>query len=221
MRVYTDTNPDPLFCQTLCKNPNFFWCDIRNTPGLGDLSAMHFMTWRFLPLGDVTVDIFLSRDLDSVISSREAAAVHDWLELPERKGIHLMRDKLKSHRLEMLGGMWGARNTILGTVDSKRLQGNIIRIAEMLPKIKGLDQSIIVKEIYYPRFKDIVAYDSYYCREFTQTLTKGFPTQRENVSVDGATSDFVGNSGMGKDIYVLSKCPVECRPEHGKDWEYC
>ena len=79
------------------------------------------MTWRFLPLSDPTVDIMVSRDLDSRylypcpilaneglprLTAREQAAVEEWLKsnLP----FHSMRDNLH-HGVEILGGMWGAR----------------------------------------------------------------------------------------------------------------
>ena len=34
-------------------------------PGLGNLSSVFGMTWRFLPLSDPAVDIVVSRDVDS------------------------------------------------------------------------------------------------------------------------------------------------------------
>lgn len=39
----------------------------------------HFaMTWRFITLLDDTVDIFISRDSDSLIAQREIGAVREW-----------------------------------------------------------------------------------------------------------------------------------------------
>lgn len=46
--------------------------------------------WRFLPLGDRFVDMFISRDLDSYILQREIDAVHAWIE--SGKTAHIMRD---------------------------------------------------------------------------------------------------------------------------------
>ena len=40
-------------------------CTVNNLPGYGDLSQVFGMVWRFLPLSDPTVDIMVSRDLDS------------------------------------------------------------------------------------------------------------------------------------------------------------
>ena len=36
------------------------------------------MIWRFAPMADPLVEEWHSRDLDSCISAREAAAVRDW-----------------------------------------------------------------------------------------------------------------------------------------------
>ena len=46
--------------------------------------------WRFLPLSDPLVDTFVSRDLDSRLSNREAAAVRQWL--ASNRTFHIMRD---------------------------------------------------------------------------------------------------------------------------------
>ena len=47
------------------------------------------------------VDLFMSRDLDSVPTQREADAVEEWLR--SGKTLHVMRDH-PSHTFPMLGG---------------------------------------------------------------------------------------------------------------------
>ena len=98
-------------------------CPVHNIPHIGDVSRVMGMTWRFLPLADPSVDIMVSRDLDSRcflpdklpannklfisrFTSREEAAVAEWLSssLP----FHTMRDH-PDHQVEIMGGMWGAR----------------------------------------------------------------------------------------------------------------
>lgn len=44
-----------------------------------DISYMHKMMWRFLPIGDSFVEIFMSRDTDSFLSKREIDSVDVWL----------------------------------------------------------------------------------------------------------------------------------------------
>ena len=60
--------------------------------------------WRFLVLDDPQMHRALFRDADSVISQREAEAVHAWLDSGKR--FHVMRDN-GSHTELMLAGLWG------------------------------------------------------------------------------------------------------------------
>jgi hypothetical protein len=60
--------------------------------------------WRLLALNDPLVHRILFRDTDSLISSREAAAVEQWLTSGKR--FHIMRDWY-SHTELILAGMWG------------------------------------------------------------------------------------------------------------------
>jgi len=54
-----------------------------------NLSYIHAMKWRFLPIGDSFVDVFSSRDTDSYLLQREVDSVNVWLNSDE-KG-HIMR----------------------------------------------------------------------------------------------------------------------------------
>ena len=51
------------------------------------------------------MEVFLSRDLDSRLNAREAAAVAEFLQ--SGAGVHIMRDH-PAHAAVMMGGMWGA-----------------------------------------------------------------------------------------------------------------
>jgi hypothetical protein len=62
--------------------------------------------WRFAALGDPTVDVFVSRDVDSFVLEREAVAVDIWLR--SDKWAHVMRDS-PGHRTEILAGLWGVK----------------------------------------------------------------------------------------------------------------
>ena len=74
------------------------------------------MFWRFYPASEPDVDVMISRDTDSRLNAREAAAVSEWLQTD--KSFHIMRDH-PYHRTEILGGMWGVKNPFLG--DMKNL----------------------------------------------------------------------------------------------------
>lgn len=65
-------------------------------------NALTAKLWRFLPLGDDTVDEFLVRDADSFILPREVSAVRQWLHNSTAL-VHAMRDH-PSHNGVILAG---------------------------------------------------------------------------------------------------------------------
>lgn len=70
---------------------------------------INFMSTRFLPHDDPDVDIWISRDLDSIVNWREKAAVDDWLENYPDKELHTMKDA-GGHAWDILCGMFGFKN---------------------------------------------------------------------------------------------------------------
>ena len=79
----------------------FFFLSIDQYPTL-QLSVGQ--VWRFAPMVDPLVSEFHSRDLDSIISHREFAAVNDWLSNTNRT-FHIMRDH-KQHASAIPGEMF-------------------------------------------------------------------------------------------------------------------
>lgn len=71
------------------------------------------MFWRFMAAADPEVDVCIVRDCDSRLWLREKRAVDEWL--ASDKDFHIMRDN-PQHGTEILGGMWGARNSILNNM---------------------------------------------------------------------------------------------------------
>ncbi len=71
--------------------------------------------WRFLPVNDGRTRHFLIRDADSIINTREQAAVAEWLE--SGKAFHVMRDWW-THTEVILAGMWGGVGGILPPLQS-------------------------------------------------------------------------------------------------------
>lgn len=64
------------------------------------------MLWRFYPLFDRSIDLFISRDTDSRLSYREKVMVNEFEESDFI--IHSIRDHAY-HNVPMLGGMWSAK----------------------------------------------------------------------------------------------------------------
>jgi GT2 family glycosyltransferase len=67
------------------------------------------MYWRFLTADDPDVDVFISRDTDSLVNPREAGAVKEWLN--SNKDMHTMHDADwgGGHFSAVMGGMWGLK----------------------------------------------------------------------------------------------------------------
>jgi len=139
------------------------------------------MFWRFLDASDFSVEVMISRDTDSRLDEREAAAVKEWLQ--SGKKFHIMRDH-PFHKTEILGGMWGVRNHFLG--DMKHL------IADYT---KGdywqVDQNFL-REIIYPIVKNnCMVHDEFFEKN-------PFPTRRKK-------GHFVGQAFNADDSFFEPK----------------
>jgi protein O-GlcNAc transferase len=105
--------------------------------------AYHGMFWRFFPAGDPTVDVMISRDADSRVNEREAAAVEEWLNSPF--GFHIIRDH--SHHVQHIqGGLWGAKKNTIPQIKQ------LIREWKDF-SCKGIDQGFLYSKV-FPLIKD-------------------------------------------------------------------
>ena len=96
--------------------------------------------WRFLAASDPTVDVMVSRDTDCRPSTREWAAVGEWL--VSDKPFHIMRDHPR-HHAAIMGGMWGVRAPLL-----RNMQQLLTKAAKA--DRYNIDQ-IFLREQIYPR----------------------------------------------------------------------
>jgi len=87
---------------------------------------MNKRVWRYLPLGDPTVDIMLSRDLDSTPSWRERRAVAEWED--SDLTVHIIRDN-EAHDAPILAGLWGIKNYLLSDKLARMLQRSFIKVS--------------------------------------------------------------------------------------------
>lgn len=149
LRIYhnvtvEDSEAFSTLCDLYCQHDHVDLCDTRQLPGQGDLNSQFPVGrfWRFQVLGDPTVAMFGSRDTDSYLTEREAAAVQDWVESGEQW--HVMRD---GHRATMLAGLWGGHNYAnmrLATKARRALLGD-----KVSPKlVKDYDQQILKKKVW-------------------------------------------------------------------------
>ena len=107
--------------------------------------------WRFAPASDPNVEIFVVRDLDSRLNSREAAAVQEWVNSPYE--FHCMRDHIQ-HNVEIMGGMWGCKNPyLIGMIELIKTWNNF--------DSKGTDQNFLSKMIWPLIKKNCIVHDRY------------------------------------------------------------
>ena len=220
MRLYYDLPPsDPILyrlCSLACSDPNLDLCNIRDLPGtpMKNAKEVFAMNWRFFPTLDSQVEYFVSRDLDSLFSDREKAAVDAWLK--SGKAHHMMRDH-PQHSINILGSGWGTwlrddavRNQWREAWGKAKDDAQVMWAARHLV---GPDQGFLRRYVWRWAKKDALQHDAYSCKIFPGTV--GFPTRRKN-----ETNNFIA-SVYSQDMYMWEKCPYKCRPKEHKDWEYC
>lgn len=117
IRIYHNVIDEPdsegfqQLCNVYCQYPNVDLCDV---PALADrignatipidpalIRGLNPRMFRYLVMLDPNVDVFISRDVDSLIFPREVDAVRQWL--PSNYTFHLMRDH-KGHGSIILAG---------------------------------------------------------------------------------------------------------------------
>ena len=199
--------------------------------------------------GDPTVETFVVRDLDSLISQREADAVDEWLRSSKR--FHVMRDA-PQHKALFLGGLWGAHNyhranRLHVTVPSNNLVKFEQTKSEKLKKYesqarhwldrmltladglgyKGLDQRVL-NEVLGPVVTDdgriekiILTEDKNELMSHDSYTCEDFPESRPWPTARRGR-EFVGSpSLLFPEVFVSEQCPWECRPNNHKSWLYC
>ncbi|CAF1000518.1 unnamed protein product [Brachionus calyciflorus] len=222
MRIYHDNSINISFkCQLECSNSHVDFCSIEKIPlSLDDsntilsVNYIHSMMWRFLPIGDSFVDLFMSRDTDSLILQREVDSVKEWID-SDNIG-HIMRDN-PSHGTHILGGMWGFKsilnrakaNEIYNLIINKNLSRNYNPNGR---STKGYDQFFLSDHV-YPKIKlNSTIHDSYLCKHYPNS--RPFPTKRIG-------NCFVGGVGWCNEKKNFTICPNQCRPSNHQDWETC
>lgn len=219
--VWLYTNPrgrENVLCPLLRDFPHFYICDVTNLPSLGNVTSIHNMVWRTLPLGDERVSAFFVRDTDSLLLERGAAAVREWMS--GNKSFHLLRDH-PNHGIPVMGGLWGARWD-LKTHNVSEFRKKLTGIRNALIKAakgefkKGVDQRILSK-VLHPKTKgDVMSHDSFFCKKYPDGF-RPFPKQREK-------GHYLGNYMGSRDkdtLIVKTPCPVACRPKNHQNWTYC
>ena len=169
------------------------------------------MMWRFFPTLDPQVELVMSRDLDSRLTAREAAAVGEWLE--SNKTLHVMRDH-PWHGVPIMGGGWDSRlDTEVRREHWRNSWSRMLGDKQVFTdsRGKGADQDLLSRHVWRVWARDdSVQHDSYTCARFPGSV--GWPTQRLNTT----DHNFFGAVGP---VEFMQVCPVQCRRQ--QDWKYC
>jgi hypothetical protein len=141
---------------------------------------------RFLPIFEADVSVMLSRDADSIITEREAAAVKEWLD--SEKAVHIIRDH-PTHVLPMMGGLWGAKTQTVKAYFNQLEKYS--RIAKY-----GLDQRFLALHVYpHVRHQSMIHTES--VRLWGESVDS-FPMKRNNLEFIGKAnrSNFTSDQDM-------------------------
>jgi len=127
------------------------------------------MFWRMLAIFMSDYSHVCIRDLDSLISEREAKAVQEWIK--EDYLLHVMRDH-PAHTAPIMGGMFGIKITNF-TKNMFRPVKKIILEAHCLSNQSywQVDQEFLARNIYPHLQRSITEHDPYYAK-------KPFPSPR-------------------------------------------
>lgn len=156
---------------------------------------------RFLPHDDENVQVWLSRDLDSILNEREQVAVTDWLTNYSTKELHIMTDH-EQHYWTIAGGMFGFRNS------SSHSSSLIDFILQFSNKVINNNNYAIDCNICEQFFYKTDNYIQYYGAGKKMPCNKPFPPHKP---ID---YDFVGcvvdiNSYYGK-LHLVQHYPQLC-----------
>jgi len=89
-----DQGANTIFCENIDEDNLFNW---------------EGMFWRMFPFNENDVDIWISRDADSRLSTREKNLIDEWIN--SNKTLHTIRDH-KCHFNNIMGGMFGINNKL-------------------------------------------------------------------------------------------------------------
>ena len=110
--------------------------------------------WRFLAADDPSVDLYIVRDVDTLIGKRDRQAVDEWL--ASGKSFHVIRDHWE-HNTEILAGLWGGRKRI---ADMEAMVEKFLKKSCSSPT--KLSDQIFMREKIYPKiFRNLHIHSSY------------------------------------------------------------
>lgn len=178
--------------------------EIRYAPRLDGVAPM---LWRFLPVDDVTVDVFVSRDCDSRLSERDAAAVSAWLDSDAM--LHCMRDHPSHANYPLSGGLWGARTRWLRLMLGGR---PLTALAKGYGGAYLDDMNFLGADVWPAVQADVYCHDSVSCDRWPRSHP--FPVERRAFEHVGQVFDAYSRPRQS-DVDIIMAAPKNpvCEPE--------
>lgn len=142
------------------------------------------MLWRFEVIDESEVSAMISRDCDSRLNVREAAAVEQWL--ISDKGFHIMRDH-PWHGSQILGGMFGIKSGCLP--EFTKIMNHWLSINTK--NEWQVDQDFLNQEIYPRVAHKAMVHDDFFVLE---RHSRPFPTERVGLEFVGQVFEADGST---------------------------
>ena len=153
--VYVDkTVPSDIITQIKIEGGTIIYMDFHNAhcniPQKYGNNTWINATWRFTPIINNEVELFISRDGDSRLSVREANLVNEWI--ASDKEFHIIRDHA-GHLEPILAGMFGVKRGSFYTLMLEKLDYfysiyNTTYSKAIDSTLKGIDQEFLSVCIY-------------------------------------------------------------------------
>lgn len=152
--------------------------------------------WRFLVIDDPQVSLFACRDTDSRMSTREVAAVEEWLcsDLP----FHIMRDH-PFHNEPILAGLWG------GVADPGiQIADRILRFFKQSRDSNqyGIDQYFLKQEFWPYVSRSCLIHDTFYRLEDSRPFPFDSPQLRES-DIGHVGEGIIGTEAIKKECELF------------------
>ena len=135
------------------------------------------MFWRFYPLDDDDVSVFLIRDVDSRLSEYEFEEINNFLET--NNVIHSFRSDLEYSQGLPCRGCGTSFKNFSGENDNRFVNGTKLNLQDMISSVdrdncgfseeKGWEDEYFLNEVLYPKYKDRYQYSQ---REFRKIEPK-------------------------------------------------
>jgi len=167
MRVYHDSTVPPGVLQKLS---NFTWVDLVDMTGT---PLENKMTWKFLAASEPGLKHVCFRDIDSRVSTRERAAVTEWIR--SKKLFHVMRDHPSHSHYAMSGGMWCAMN---GAFPQMRM----LLLRQRLGTQYIADMDFLNSQVWPTARQSVLQHDAFGCHDSKWGDSRPFPTKRKQMN---------------------------------------